>query len=264
MKAAVLGSPIAHSRSPELHRAAYAALGIRWTYERYEVGSGGLAGFVAAHAGEFRGLSLTMPLKEEAFAVAEQHDVASTLTRVCNTLVLDSPIMGYNTDVIGFVEALRYRGVSVPEAATILGTGATARSALIAMLEFGVKRVHVVGRRAEALADFVTWAPTEAITTSDWNGRWDPTGLTISTTTAGATDDVALPDQPGTLFDVIYAPWPTKFAKRWAEGGGIVLGGIDLLVHQAAEQVLLMTQTDAGARSRIVHAMYETVGESGA
>lgn len=258
MKAAVLGSPITHSKSPLLHTAAYAALGLDWTYERYEVREGELAGFLRDHAGEFKGLSLTMPLKDEACRAAEMLDAAARTTGACNTLVFDGRISGYNTDVVGFIEALHHHGHSDVSSVCILGTGATARSAATALLQLGVQEINIVGRRREALHDFSVWfnGIGGIAIEHDWLAPTVETDLTVSTTTAGATDDRALPDVPGVLFDVIYAPWPTSYARRWLEAGGDVLGGIDLLVHQAAEQVLLMTGTDRSARGRIVEAMY--------
>lgn len=258
MKAAVLGSPIEHSKSPQLHAAAYATLGLDWSYERHEVGSGELAGFLRQHAGEFKGLSLTMPLKDEAFRSAETKDAASYATAACNTLVFDGQLHGYNTDVIGFIEALRFHGQHRADSVCILGTGATARSAAAAMLQDGVQEFHVVGRRSEALTAFADWFKGigGTVTTHSWHAPVLDVALTISTTTAGATDDRPLPAAPSLLFDVVYAPWPTRYARQWLDAGGSVLSGVDLLVHQAAEQLLLMTGTGRHERGRIVEAMY--------
>ena len=258
MKAAVLGSPIEHSKSPLLHQAAYAALGLPWVYERHEVQAGELPGFMRAHAGEYKGLSLTMPLKDEAFRVAETKDASSYATAACNTLVFDGQWHGFNTDVTGFIEALRYHGMQTAASVCIIGTGATARSAAVAMLQDGVREFHVVGRRAEALASFGSWFASigGTATMHAWDVAPLDVELTISTTTSGATDDRALPPHPRTLFDVIYAPWPTPYARRWRDANGPVLGGVDLLIHQAAEQVLLMTGAGRHERSRIVEAMY--------
>lgn len=266
MKAAVLGSPIAHSQSPALHQAAYRALGLDWTYERHEVASGALRAFLAEREGEFAGVSLTMPLKDDAFEIAEVHDDASIATKASNTLVFRDRWFGYNTDVTGFIEALRYRGIALPGSVTVLGTGATARSAAFAMHSIGVGAIRIVGRRPAALDAFRAWFATCGGTAIPiaWDAPLDATDLTISTTTAGATDQRALPATCATLFDVIYAPWPTEYAARWEAAGGTVLGGLDLLVHQAAEQVLLMTGVPVELRSRIVEAMYAAVAASGA
>ena len=261
MKAAVLGSPIAHSKSPLLHMAAYAALGLPWTYDRHDVDATHLPEFLREHRDEYRGLSLTMPLKDVAFDCADIHDATSAATRACNTLVFNDSIHGFNTDVPGFIEALRYRGATDIGSASILGTGATARSAAVALLRMGIRDLAVVGRRPEAGIDFAAWfaALGGRIAPHRWDEPAVNVDLTISTTPAGATDARAVPPSPGILFDVVYAPWPTQYAGNWMAAGGTTISGLDLLVHQAAEQVVLMTGVAASQRQRIVEAMYEAL-----
>ena len=257
-KAAVLGSPIAHSKSPLLHTAAYRVLDLPWTYERYDVDDQGLAPFLAAHEGEFRGLSLTMPLKPRAFALAHEHDEAARTTEAVNTLVFGDALRGYNTDVVGFIEALRAVDGPPVSSATILGTGSTARSAAFAMVSEGVAELHIHGRRAEAVRALQEWLQRFTVTVHAhrWTDAPVSTDVVISTTVAGATDNLPLPQAPGLLFESIYAPWPTAYAARWMDAGGRVLSGLDLLVHQAAQQVILMTRVDAANRGAIVAAMY--------
>lgn len=261
-KAAVLGSPIAHSKSPLLHTAAYRALGLAWEYDRHEVAEDGLEGFLAEHAGEYRGLSLTMPLKYRAYALSRVHDAAAEATGAVNTLVFGDDVQGHNTDVVGFIEALHAVDVTQPAAATIIGTGATARSAAYAMIMDGVTELHIVGRRPDALEAMRAWLPSTTVElhTHLWEEPTPATPVTISTTTAHATDGRALPDTTGVLFESIYAPWPTDHAARWQAAGGRVLSGLDLLVHQAAQQVILMTRVHPDNRGAIVAAMYAALG----
>lgn len=266
MRAAVTGSPIAHSKSPLLHRAAYAALGLDWQYDRFEVPQGGMAGFVAAHRTQLRGISITMPGKEEAHDLADIRSVEAELTGRCNTLLFDDELRGFNTDVQGFSEALRYRNVAVPEHVTIIGTGATARSALVALAHGGATHCDIVARSVESFGRFAAWAEVldvHLLHRSFAVGPRDGAGLVISTTPAGATDALPVPAAPGLLFDVVYAPWPTGYATAWMTAGGRVLGGLELLIHQAAEQVLLMTGVDRSQRDRIVEAMYAAVAAEG-
>lgn len=260
-KAAVLGSPISHSKSPLLHAAAYRALDLPWTYERYEVDEAAFDGFLAAHKGEFRGLSLTMPLKEVGYSRSELRSPAAQATLAVNTLIFGDVLQGHNTDVVGFVEGLRAAGFACPASATVLGTGATGRAAAYALHTMGVADVHVIGRREEALTAFRAWAQGVGmrVSTHDWAATAPDVEVTISATVAGATDDRVIPETPNLLFDAIYAPWPTAFAAKWVSAGGRVLGGLDLLVHQAAEQVLLMTRVHPDNRSAIVQAMYEAI-----
>ena len=156
LRAAVLGSPVAHSLSPALHRAAYAVLGLpQWSYERREVGSSGLGAFVADLDDTWRGLSLTMPLKEEAFDVAAKVTAIARDAGAVNTLVRrdDGLWDGHNTDVVGIVRAVEH--VEHDGGAVILGSGATARSAALALGELGVRDVVVAARNAEASAEVV-------------------------------------------------------------------------------------------------------------
>jgi len=260
-KAAVLGSPIAHSKSPLLHAAAYRALDLPWTYERHEVDESGFAAFLAERAGEFRGLSLTMPLKRVAFEAAQERDDAARATGAVNTLVFSDRLRGYNTDVVGFREALRAAGVAAGMPTTILGTGATAHSAAYAMVLDGVQELHVVGRRPAALNDMAIWLLGHGASASThlWNEPLPQTEVTIATVVAGATDELTPPVSPGLLFESIYAPWPTALASTWMRSGAPVLSGTDLLIHQAAQQVLLMTHVHADNRGAIVTAMYEAL-----
>ena len=260
-KAAVLGSPISHSKSPLLHSAAYRALDLPWTYERHEIDEASFGRFLAEEASAFRGLSLTMPLKRVAFAAAAERDNAATATGAVNTLVFGDVIRGYNTDVVGFRQALRAAGVAAGVSATVIGTGATAQSAAYAMVLDGVCELHLVGRRPAALTELQRWLGGFGVdaVTHGWSEALPSTEITIAAVVAGATDDLALPDQPGLLFDSIYAPWPTGLASAWTRCSAPVLSGTDLLIHQAAQQVLLMTRVHDDNREAIVMAMYEAL-----
>lgn len=245
-RAAVLGSPVAHSLSPALHQAAYAALGLEdWTYDRFEVDEGGLAPFVEGLDESWRGLSLTMPLKVAAFAVADEVSGLAREAGAINTLVrTESGWAGDNTDVHGIVAALRDAGVGTPGSATIIGSGATARSALLALRELGAGSVRVAARNAAAVADLAALAPVEHVPLADW--AKGESAVVVSTVpgpgAAAATDALGGSDLPGvTLLDVVYADWPTAFARTMSARGATVVSGLDMLVHQAAAQFELFT-----------------------
>jgi len=243
-----LGSPIAHSLSPVLHRTAYALLGLDWEYGRHDVDAAGLPAFLAGLDGSWRGLSLTMPLKEAAVAcVSEVSDLAG-MVRAVNTVVIgdDGVRRGDNTDVPGMVAALRERGVTRVPRATLLGGGATARSALASLAEVA-DRVTVHVRTPARGADLLAVAdalglPCEVL---PWADRHDGVAapLVVVTTPPGGTDDLAGFDAPAgaVLLDVAYDPWPTPAAGAWERAGATVVSGLDLLVHQAVLQVALMT-----------------------
>lgn len=258
---AVLGSPIAHSLSPVLHRAAYAALGLDWSYERHEVTEDGLADFVAGCGPEWRGLSLTMPLKFVALEIGEPDEVA-TLVGAGNTLVFDDPhgserpgerhVRIHNTDVPGLVSAVRAAGIAHVETAVVLGSGATARSALVSLAGLGCRKATIVARSPEKAADLAPLADLLDLTfeVQPWDGELLPASdLVISTVTSGAADSIAeaVAESAPALFDVLYDPWPTIPAGAATARGSIVLNGLDLLAHQAVGQVRLMTGRDVAA-----------------
>ncbi|MEV3932833.1 MULTISPECIES: shikimate dehydrogenase [unclassified Streptomyces] len=253
-RAAVLGSPIAHSLSPALHRAAYADLGLEdWSYDRFEVDEAALPGFVQGLDSSWAGLSLTMPLKRAIIPLLDGISDTAASVEAVNTVVLteDGRRLGDNTDIPGIVAALRERGVEKIESAAVLGAGATASSALAALAEICTGPVTAYVRSAARADEMRDWGGRLGVDVriADW-AEADAAlhaPLVIATTPAGATDALAdaVPAVPGTLFDVLYEPWPTALAARWAEAGAGVVGGLDLLVHQAVLQVEQMTGQDA-------------------
>ncbi|WP_329466230.1 shikimate dehydrogenase [Streptomyces sp. NBC_01431] len=249
-RAAVLGSPIAHSLSPVLHRAAYAELGLgHWSYDRFEVDEAGLPGFVAELDASWAGLSLTMPLKRAVIPLLDGISDTAASVEAVNTVVLthDGRRLGDNTDIPGLVAALDERGVSKVESAAVLGAGATASSALAALARICAGPVTAYVRSEARAAEMRGWGERLGVDvrTADWSRAAEAfeAPLVIATTPAGTTDALAaaVPEHPGTLFDVLYEPWPTPLAAAWAGRGGAVVGGLDLLVHQAVLQVEQMT-----------------------
>ncbi|MFI6123393.1 shikimate dehydrogenase [Streptomyces sp. NPDC051064] len=254
-RAAVLGSPIAHSLSPVLHRAAYAELGLgNWTYERFDVDEAALPGFVEGLDSSWAGLSLTMPLKRAVIPLLDGISDTAASVETVNTVVFteDGRRTGDNTDIPGMVAALHERGVDKVESAAVLGAGATASSALAALSVICTGPVTAYVRSAARADEMRGWGERLGVDVriADW-ARADEAlraPLAIATTPAGTTDALAdaVPTAPGTLFDVLYEPWPTVLASRWSAAGGTVVGGLDLLVHQAVLQVEQMTGRTPG------------------
>ncbi|MHC3471684.1 shikimate dehydrogenase [Streptomyces sp. 7R007] len=249
-RAAVLGSPIAHSLSPVLHRTAYEQLGLAgWSYDRFEVDEATLPGFVDNLGPEWAGLSLTMPLKRAVIPLLDEISETAASVEAVNTVVFteDGRRLGDNTDIPGMVAALRERGIEQVDSAAILGAGATASSALAALARVCTGEVVVYVRSEARAAEMRQWGERldVEVRTEDWA---DAAGalrapLVVATTPAGTTDALAsaVPERPATLFDVLYEPWPTELAARWSAYGGAVVSGLDLLVHQAVLQVEQMT-----------------------
>jgi shikimate dehydrogenase len=248
-RCAVLGSPIAHSLSPVLHRAAYDALGLDWTYDAVELQQEELAAFVATLDGTWRGLSLTMPLKRAVLPLLHEVSKAAAAAGAANTVVLaDGLAYGDNTDVPGAAAALRERYEGPVETALVLGGGATATSVLLALADLGCIRAQLLVRdpsRAEETLDAVARHPrAPELTVSALDEAVPRADVVVSTVPVEAqTDDLLgrlLGSAPGAVFDVVYHPWPSPLLRA-AEGRAVVVHGLDLLAHQAALQVRLMT-----------------------
>ncbi|WP_447036271.1 shikimate dehydrogenase [Streptomyces sp. DSM 118878] len=249
-RAAVLGSPIAHSLSPVLHRAAYEELGLsEWTYDRFEIDEAALPEFIGNLGPEWAGLSLTMPLKRAVIPLLDEISATAASVEAVNTVVFtdDGRRIGDNTDVPGMVAALREHGIEQVESAAILGAGATASSALAALARICTGEVVAYVRGDARAAEMRQWGERldVEVRTEAWADAREALNapLVIATTPAGTTDALSglVPERPATLFDVLYDPWPTTLAARWSTYGGAVVSGLDLLVHQAVLQVEQMT-----------------------
>jgi shikimate dehydrogenase len=257
----VLGDPIAHSLSPVLHRAGYAELGLDWSYDAHRVPAGRLAAFLDGLDEEWRGLSLTMPLKREALVLADRLTDRARLAGGVNTLVLEGDErVGDNTDLPGAAAAVRER-TSIPLAsAVILGGGATAASVGLALVDLGVTSIRVAVRDESRASETVRVlrshaAAPEVAVESLSGGQWSdgpdlPAGdstvdIVVSTIPAGAQtpDLVDRWRHVPVVFEALYDPWPTPLAASVLDGPDdrVVVGGLDLLVHQAALQLELFT-----------------------
>lgn len=246
-RAAVLGSPVAHSLSPALHLAAYASLGLDWSYTAIDVDERGLPGFLAQLDGSWAGLSLTMPLKECVIDLLPAVDDEAVRLRSVNTVLPDGTgWRGTNTDVYGITEAVTRAGLhAAPRTATVLGAGATARSAIAALARLGAGSVVVCARRPEAADDVALLGSQFGLECRTSGLEPDPEAaaadLVISTLPgeSGAPWREVGSRATGVLLDASYHPWPTPLAGTW--GGRGVASGRDMLLWQAVEQVRLMT-----------------------
>ena len=252
MWAGVIGSPIEHSLSPVIHRAAWEDLGIeRWEYRRIEQDETSLPEFIAGLDGSFRGLSVTMPCKQAIIPLLDAIDPLATGVGAVNTVVPSSGVLaGFNTDVTGIASAIR-RACSqadraLPTNAVVLGARATASSALAALGELGIIASTVAARRVVAASsrlsvsiDQVLWSDHDAVLRA-----LSGADLVISTLPAGVADPLAeqMSVREGqVLLDVVYSPRETALRSVFERNGGIVAEGTDMLIFQAAAQVQLMT-----------------------
>jgi shikimate dehydrogenase len=267
VRCAVLGDPVDHSLSPVIHRAAHRDLGlVDWRYDAVQVAAGHLAAFVdALDPAEWRGLSLTMPLKREALPLLSSYDEWVAATGACNTVLLerDGTRHGLNTDVTGALMVLGEHDDSL-ERAVVLGGGATATSLLLALAERGLRHATLVARDPERAADTVhavvahRSAPEVEVRTLaevEEDAAILAADVLVSTvpTSAQVPELLAAVAEIPLVFDVVYDPWPTPLAAAAERSGRTVLSGLDLLVAQAVHQVTAMTgrhDVPAGAMRR--------------
>jgi shikimate dehydrogenase len=245
-RCAVLGSPISHSLSPALHRAAYAELRLTgWTYDRFDVTEDQLADFVAGCNDNWRGLSLTMPLKSAALELGDVDSLAR-FAGSANTLIFDGLRRRlYNTDIGGLVWAVQQLDAGRPLRVTILGSGATARSAVLSAEQLGARNLTIMARtmsRTEQL-EALGAALQLDVQVLPWGADLPAADLLISTVTSTAVDPIAavIARSAPIVFDVSYQPWPTALARAAQQAGASVINGLDLLVGQALGQIELMT-----------------------
>jgi shikimate dehydrogenase len=251
-RCAVLGSPIEHSLSPVLHRAAYRELGLDWSYDAVQLTERALEEFLDGLDHSWRGLSLTMPLKRAVVPLLDDVSETVSLAGAANTVLLDAGRRsGDNTDVPGAVSALRERWDGAVTSAVVLGGGATAAAVGLALAGLGCRSLTIAvrdparaARTVEALARHDTPPEVDVVRL----GADLPAGdLVVSTIPASAQDDQAqrLAAAASVVFDVVYDPWPTPVAQAASRAGRVLVSGLDLLVHQAARQVELMTGVPA-------------------
>jgi len=282
-RAAVLGHPVAHSLSPALHRAAYEALGLdAWRYDAVDVTSEALEGFVAGLDESWAGLSLTMPLKHTVVPLLDHVEPLAELVGAVNTVLVQPSargsvvLTGANTDVYGIVAALREGGhgtESLPPRCVVLGSGATAASALAAIGELGCPGATVFARSLARIGPLMRAAhrmgldPDFRTFDQDTAAAVAEADVVVSTAPAHGADHVAealdgaAVGGGAVLLDVVYEPRPTALMAAWRAAGGVAVGGERMLLHQAAEQVRLMTGRVAPV-AEMDRALAHALGES--
>ncbi|WP_062386909.1 shikimate dehydrogenase [Demequina iriomotensis] len=254
-RAGVLGHPIGHSLSPVLHRAAYRELGLDWEYDAFDVPEGGLAGFLDGLDDAWAGLSLTMPLKVEALPLMDFVESMAKLVGAINTVLIQDlggvrQLTGANTDVWGIQAAFREAGVARASSGLIIGGGATATSAMAALGGMGVE-APLVAVRNRGRAGGLLRAATKMGVRPRFIGLDEVSAIARDVDTVVSTVPAAAGAELGgtltsvragsALLDAVYDPPVTPLGAAWAALGGTRIGGERMLLHQAGEQVRLMT-----------------------
>ena len=278
LRAAVLGHPISHSKSPALHLAAYRKLGMEIGYTALDVTEQALPAFMeqVRTQGGWRGLSVTMPLKTGMLAEVDEVRGVARILGVVNTVAFEEERgtvrrIGYNTDVTGIVNAVLNAGVASSPDAVVLGGGGTAAAAVAALKDLGTRHAQVfvrdTSRAAEALA--AAAAVGLVIDVRPLTEAAVPTAsadVVISTLPPRAADPLAEEigalgtGTPGVLLDVAYDPWPSRIASAWQSGGGAVVPGLEMLLYQAVEQVRLFTGRGDDVNAAVIDVMCDAVG----
>jgi shikimate dehydrogenase len=268
---AVLGSPIAHSQSPALHRAAYEVLGLDWSYEAIEVGDGELASFIAERDDSWLGLSLTMPLKRDILPLLASRTALVDQTGSANTALFSARgIEGFNTDVYGITASFDRHGRRILPTVLVIGGGATAASAIVAARVLGATRIFVAVRSPERAGGLVAIGRAQgvelAVISLDAVATLDERlDAVISTIPNGADAAVEFDHDTivsAALLDVAYHPWPSQLASNWA--GADCINGLEMLVLQALAQVRVFVNHDESSalpnEDRVLAAMLASVG----
>ena len=290
-RAYVLGHPIAHSLSPALHRAAYAYLGeANLEYDRRDTLPDDLPAIMhgvrhpkgTEDAPYIAGLSVTMPLKTAVIQYCDELSETARVTGAVNTVYpRGERVLGDNTDVIGIVNALLHAGLKPNherDEPAVIGGGATAISALTALHQLGYSRVSVYARSLHKLGSVQEAADRlgvqlEQVSLADLPQNLAERGHhpVVSTLPAHAADEwasqlIGLKGASAThrpvLLDVAYNPWPSALASAWEASGGAVVSGLEMLLYQAVEQVLLFTDCTLQPAELLglINAMCEAVG----
>lgn len=273
----VVGFPVAHSKSAIIHRASFEAQGLDYTYDLCEVEPGQFNSFVASLDSSWGGLSVTMPHKVDALKFSTDVDLIATNSQAVNTVLFIrnelgqiTGASGYNTDVYGMVQSIRDGGMNSARHGAIIGSGATASSAIVGMADLGVEHVSVIARNVDKAQDLRTVADSVGLTfsahSSEEMGHINPVDVAIcalpGTVELSLKD---LPREPGAvLMDVAYDPWPSARGVEWDAAGGFTVSGLRMLVHQAVLQDRIFRYGDPAQpfpdEDRVVDAMFHAVG----
>ncbi len=238
----VIGNPIEHSISPILHNTMAELMNLDYTYSAYRVREGEVAKAIEGMKSlNIRGLNVTIPHKITAFDLCDEVDPFAKKMGACNTLVnTNGVVRGYNTDGLGFVRALRHKGVEIEgRVITVLGAGGAAAGVCMALCENGANKIRIINRTAEkakALAKRINKYYPDCACVSE---KIENTDILVNTTSVGMNSGLSPVDslsglnENAVVCDIVYCPRETALLKMAKGEGFKTVGGIGMLINQA-------------------------------
>ncbi len=241
----IIGHPVRHSLSPAMHNAAFMTTGLNAAYLAFDVTElkEAIAGIRALG---IMGVSVTIPHKEAVIPFLDQVDETATQMGAVNTIVnRDGKLLGYNTDWIGAVRALKEVIDPKGRKVLVLGAGGSARAVCTGLFRQGA-RIHIANRTVSKAKDLA------ALCNGSWSGLDELSGIKaqvlVNTTSVGMAPDVeGIPVDPKVLdgfdvvMDLVYSPLETRLLRESRKRGAVVINGLRMLLHQAGEQFKLWT-----------------------
>lgn len=253
LKFAILGYPIGHSISPQIHKAGFQSLGIEAEYEILETAPENLIDRIRdLKINDYTGVNVTIPLKVKIALFADEVDKNADLAGAINTIKIgaDKTIYGYNTDIAGFKSPLPPS--LADKEVTILGTGGASRAVTVACTQLGVKKINFYTRNIPNALDFVKFfrelAPQieftlnqietlKELSTTDMLVNTTPIGMKGHSADRSPVDKKVLETLPKTaiVYDIVYNPIETVLQQDAHHLGLHTISGLDMLVAQAVE-----------------------------
>ena len=244
---AVIGDPIDHSLSPNIHNAAFRHLKLDHTYIAYKIPAGELsAGIEALKAIKIAGFNVTIPHKIEMMKFLDEMDTTCKVIGAVNTVLNeDGKLKGYNTDMIGFLDPIKKKNLTIKDSQVLLlGAGGAARAIVTAMVKEKAGKITIVNRtleNANKLAEFAKkiGGNVDTVSIQEANKLITDYKFIINSTSIGmrnepspiSTENIS---KDSIVYDIVYQPINTDLIKKSKENGATIIYGYEMLLSQAA------------------------------
>jgi len=255
---AVIGDPIDHSLSPNIHNAAFRHLGSEDTYIAYKIPAGDLsAGIGALKEIKIAGFNVTIPHKIEMMKFLDEMDTTCKVIGAVNTVLNeDGKLKGYNTDMIGFLDPIKKRNLTIKGSQVmLLGAGGAARAIMTAMVKEKASKITIVNRtmeNANKLAEFAKkiGGNIETVSLQEANKLISDHKFIINSTSIGMDNEPSHistenMNENSIVYDIVYQPMNTDLIKKSKEKGATIIYGYEMLLSQAACSFEIWHKTEA-------------------